>query len=61
MNKFEENVNGTVIGSFYIQSFLTYCGRKQGNTIYSLSKEDAIKKATELKEDIIKVVVKQLI
>ena len=51
--KFEEAVNGVVIGAMLLTCSLRYEGRQQGGNFYAETKDEAVKKAKQLKAEIL--------
>lgn len=50
-----EDVNGDIVGAYYGQCWLTYDGRKQGQTFYCLTESEGekqlLQKIEEIKND----------
>ena len=52
MLDYTDDVNGTIVGTSYVQAFLSYKGKKQGNTIYAKTEEECYNIATKRLEEI---------
>lgn len=49
---FDDDVNGQIIGGDYGQAWISYCGRKQGQTVYPSNESEAYLLCDEIKSKI---------
>lgn len=52
--KYEEEVNGVVVGRYLLICSLRYDGRKQGSTIYAETEDEAKRVAEDRKAEILR-------